>query len=110
MVGAVGALATDISSQNSNNIMGIVRVSDPNIISRESFSENSALYATIRQDLGLWTSSVRNIKAPPVLSKRIQIDFPVRDVSLFPYPIQIDFTKDVTPEGIAISKEWQSGT
>mmetsp|Transcript_8622 Transcript_8622/g.12873 ORF Transcript_8622/g.12873 Transcript_8622/m.12873 type:complete len:224 (+) Transcript_8622:2-673(+) len=101
-------LAAEISSLNAN-IIGTVRVSNPNIIADGNFGEESAIYATVRQDLGVWTSAVRNIKAAPVLSKRIQIDSTVKSDNLFPYKVQIDATKDLTPEGIALSKEWQSG-
>ena len=77
-----------------------------------SFSPNSAIYATIRQDLGTWTSAVRNIKAPPVLSKRIaltELDADKQLKELVPIKISVESTVDSTAEGLALLKDWSSG-
>lgn len=65
--------------------------------------DNVALYITAKADPGLWTSAVRNIKLPPVLTKRIA---PVTD---FPLDFTLSDELDSTPEGISTAKEWKSG-
>ena len=77
-----------------------------------TFNSKSAVYATIRQDLGTWTSAVRNIKAPPVLSKRIaltELDSTKQLEDIFPMKIIVDSTADSTAEGLALMKDWSSG-
>ena len=66
--------------------------------------ENAALYLTVREDVGVWQSSVRNVKPPPVLSKRI----PVTSAS-FPLKFTISSDADSTPEGVALMRSWTSG-
>eukprot|EP01037_Dinobryon_pediforme_P037846 gene37846-45536_t len=61
----------DTSLPQAVQIFGTVKVTSE--LKSPSFNANSAVYATIRQDLGTWTSAVRNIKAPPILSKRIPL-------------------------------------
>ena len=65
--------------------------------------ENVALYITAKSDPGLWTSAVRSIKLPPVLTKRIT------PANSFPLEFTLSDETDMTPEGIATAKEWQSG-
>ena len=77
-----------------------------------SFNSKSAVYATIRQDLGTWTSAVRNIKAPPVLSKRIALtdfDSTKQLNEIFPMKVIVESTVDSTAEGISLMKDWSSG-
>lgn len=63
-----------------------------------------ALYLTIKQDPGVWKSAVRNIKDPPILTKRLA---PV--AASFPQDFSLSAEADSTPEGKALLKEWQSG-
>jgi hypothetical protein len=77
-----------------------------------TFSPKGAIYATVRQDLGTWTSAVRNIKAPPVLSKRIaltEFDSEKQLKDIFPMKIVVESPADSTPEGLALIKDWSSG-
>ena len=77
-----------------------------------TFNSKSAVYATIRQDLGTWTSAVRNIKAPPVLSKRIALTDldPTKQLNeIFPMKVIVESTVDSTAEGLALLKDWSSG-
>jgi hypothetical protein len=55
---------------------------------------------------------VRNIKAPPVLSKRIaltELDSTNKLEDIFQMKIIIDSTADSTAEGLALMKDWSSG-
>lgn len=86
-------------STSSSTLSGIVSLAPE---TKAPNSDKAALYITVKQDPGLWVSAVRNIKDPPVLTKRIS------PVSSFP----IDFTltkDDSTPEGLAVFKDWTSG-
>jgi hypothetical protein len=65
--------------------------------------EKTALYVTVKQDLGIWKSGVLNVKSPPVLTKRIS------PISNFPIEFSLDEEEDSTPEGIATAKDWKSG-
>ena len=81
-------------------IQGTVTVKEGSVLPQ---GENVALYITAKADPGLWTSAVRNIKLPPVLTKRIA------SVNTFPFEFTLSDEKDATPEGIATAKEWTSG-
>jgi hypothetical protein len=47
---------------------------------------------------------VRNIKPPPILSKKIEVT-----KESFPLKVSIDYEKDITPEGKELYREWTSG-
>lgn len=89
------------SAEDNSNIVlsGIVDISPSTSM---SFKEGSALYVTAREDFGLWTSAVRNIKAPPILTKRIA------NIKSFPITVSLDLN-DLTPEGVASKKSWSTG-
>lgn len=99
----------DTSLPQAVQIFGTVKVTSE--LKSPSFNANSAVYATIRQDLGTWTSAVRNIKAPPILSKRIPLSaLETESIDrLFPLSIAIDSSQDSTPEGISLQRDWTSG-
>ena len=99
----------DTSLPQAVQIFGTVKVTSE--LKSPSFNANSAVYATIRQDLGTWTSAVRNIKAPPILSKRIPLSaLETESIDrLFPLNIAIDSSQDSTPEGISLQRDWTSG-
>ena len=64
---------------------------------------SAAIYLTARQDVGIWTAQIKNMKPPPVLTSRT--------AGPFEYPVQIVLTSasDMTAEGQEIAQEWQSG-
>lgn len=63
----------------------------------------SAIYLTAKQDVGIWQAQVRNMKPPPVLTSRTAAPF------TFPLEIILNGQINLTPEGLGIQKEWQSG-
>jgi len=65
---------------------------------------NVALYFTVREDVGVWQSAVRNFKPPPILSKRVAVE-----KITFPYEFSINSNEDSTEEGTALYNQWSSG-
>lgn len=66
-------------------------------------NDNAALYITVKQDVGAWTSAVRNIQPPALLTKKILS----KDLQ-FPFTTTLDTTSDSTPEGLN-DRSWKSG-
>lgn len=64
---------------------------------------DSAIYLTAREDVGIWTAQIKNVKPPPILSSRTAGPF------TFPVEIALSAANDMTPEGLEIAKQWQSG-
>lgn len=64
---------------------------------------NSAIYLTAKQDVGIWQAQVRNMKPPPVLTSRTSAPF------VFPLEIVLNGQTDLTPEGLGLQSQWQSG-
>lgn len=62
-----------------------------------------AVYLTARQDVGIWTAQIKNMKPPPVLTSRTAGPFE------FPVEIVLTSPSDMTPEGQEIAQQWQSG-
>ena len=63
----------------------------------------SAIYLTAKQDVGIWQAQVRNMKPPPVLTSRTAAPF------TFPLDLTLNGQTDLTPEGLALQKDWQTG-
>jgi hypothetical protein len=104
-VAAVGVIAAltggqtvALAEEPSATISGVVSLSEGQ--SPPSDNSASALYITAKEDLNLWTTGVRNIKAPPVLTKRIP--GPVK----FPVEFTLDYSNDATPEGQVTFGTW----
>lgn len=85
------------SSVLATTFSGTVRIAG----STTTKPTTGALYITVRQDVGVWESSVRNYKPPPLMAKKIPID----DVNVFPLQVSLDDTTDVTIEGKDLSWE-----
>ena len=96
-----GLLGFAASSLASTTLTGEVTVSPKDEVPTAS---TTALYITVREDVGLWTSAVRNIKPPPVLTKRIPVT-----PSSFPYKYTLNSDFDSTPEGAQTYSTWSSG-
>jgi hypothetical protein len=64
---------------------------------------SSAIYLTAKQDVGIWQAQVRNMKPPPVLTSRTAAPF------TFPLEIVLNGQSDLTPEGLGLQQQWQSG-
>lgn len=62
-----------------------------------------AIYLTARQDVGIWTAQIKNMKPPPILTSRAAGPFS------FPTEILLSAKNDITPEGVEIINQWQSG-
>ena len=62
-----------------------------------------AIYLTARQDVGIWTAQIKNMKPPPILTSRAAGPF------AFPTEILLSAKNDITPEGVEIINQWQSG-
>ena len=83
---------------NSRSVIeGIVSIKDGVPIPSEP---TVALYITAKEDIGLWTAGVRNIRTPPLLTKKIAIDSKV----IFPLKVSLS-EEDLTTEAIAIGQE-----
>ena len=80
-------------------VNGVVKFSSEEIEKVAPKGENVALYLTAREDVGVWNSAVRNVKPPPILSKRIT-------GMTFPYAATLDSDDDCTPEGKQILDQW----
>jgi hypothetical protein len=63
----------------------------------------SAIYLTAKQDVGIWQAQVRNMKPPPILTSRTAAPFQ------FPLTITLNGQTDLTPEGLGLQSQWQSG-
>ena len=63
----------------------------------------SAIYLTAKQDIGIWTAQVRNMKPPPLLTSRTAAPF------TFPLDVTLNGQTDLTPEGLGMQKQWQTG-
>ena len=68
-------------------------------------NDKAALYLTARQDVGIVKAQILNAKPPPILSSRI----PISGSTQFPKEVVLSATNDLTEEGAALLKEWQSG-
>ena len=102
---AVSAILIDINQyaladMGSNDIKCIVTVK--NVASLPK-GQDPAVYLTARQDVGIWTAQIKNMKPPPILTSRTA--GPLQ----FPTEIVLSATNDITPEGLEIIKQWQSG-
>lgn len=64
---------------------------------------DSAIYLTARQDVGIWTAQIKNMKPPPILTSRTPSPY------TFPLAITLSAANDVTAEGLEIQQQWQSG-
>jgi hypothetical protein len=62
-----------------------------------------AIYLTAREDVGIWTAQIKNVKPPPILTSRTAGPFSL------PVEIILSGENDITPEGQLIAKQWQSG-
>lgn len=97
--GAMISFVTQSAQAVDISLHGIVSIA-PNV--PVPTGEKVALYLTVREDVGIWQSAVRNQKPPPVLTKKI--------TQLGDFPISFDITSqgDLTPEGAAYNT-WLSG-
>lgn len=83
-----------------NDIMCLVTIKNSATIPSGS---DPAIYLTAREDVGIWTAQIKNVKPPPILTSRTAGPFS------FPVEIVLSGENDMTPEGALIAKQWQSG-
>lgn len=104
-IGATALLGNPLlclAASNPNDI--VCQVSRPATISTiYGQGTNSAIYLTAKQDVGIWQAQVRNMKPPPVLTSRTAAPFS------FPLEIILNGQTDLTPEGLSLQSQWQSG-
>ena len=67
-------------------------------------SPDAALYLTARQDVGIFQAQIKNVKPPPVLSKRVSV---TGGSEVFPVEIVVSGSSDLTPEGQDL--KWATG-
>lgn len=99
--GVVPAFAAFVDSDPVVVLNGQVSLSSNNLAAPTG--DNAALYITVREDVGVWTSAVRNMKPPPILSKRMT------NIKNFPVSVSLSSKDDMTPEGAATADEWMNG-
>lgn len=96
-LGRCPAVSADVGQ---NDIMCIVTVKNSATVPSGT---DPAIYLTAREDVGIWTAQIKNVKPPPILTSRTAGPFS------FPGKIILSGENDMTPEGQLIAKQWQSG-
>jgi hypothetical protein len=66
-------------------------------------SPDAALYLTARQDVGIFQAQIKNVKPPPVLSKRLPF---AKGSEAFPLEVTVSASEDLTPEGQELKAQW----
>lgn len=89
-----------LADVGTNDIRCSVIVNNPALIPAGT---DSAIYLTARQDVGIWTAQIKNMKPPPILTSRTPSPY------TFPLAITLSATNDITAEGLEIQQQWQSG-
>jgi hypothetical protein len=97
-VSPIPALAIDVDPVVTMN--GQIQLSSVNIAAPTG--DKSALYITVREDVGVWTSAVRNMKPPPIMTKRMT------NIKNFPVSVTLNSKDDMTQEGAASADEWMN--
>lgn len=89
-----------LADAGANDIRCSVIVNNPALVPAGT---DSAIYLTARQDVGIWTAQIKNMKPPPILTSRTPSPY------TFPLAITLSAANDVTAEGLEIQQQWQSG-
>jgi hypothetical protein len=89
-----------LADVGTNDIRCSVVVNNPALIPAGT---GSAIYLTARQDVGIWTAQIKNMKPPPILTSRTPSPY------TFPLAITLSAANDITAEGLEIQQQWQSG-
>lgn len=89
-----------LADVGTNDIRCSVVVNNPALIPAGT---DSAIYLTARQDVGIWTAQIKNMKPPPILTSRTPSPY------TFPLAITLSAANDITAEGLEIQQQWQSG-
>ena len=89
-----------IADVGTNDIMCTVTVKNGATLPKGS---DPSIYLTARQDVGIFQAQIKNMKPPPILTSRTAGPF------TFPTEIILSAKNDITPEGLEIINQWQSG-
>ena len=82
--------------KSTYEVAGVVSVKEGFSIPSDS---SVALYVTAKEDVGAWTSGVRNIRTPPLLTKKL-------DASKVSFPVRVTLTEeDITVEGKELGQD-----